>query len=330
MAQNVTVAGASYPDVPSVILPKTGGGSATFIDPSVTTATASDVASGKVFIAADGTQTTGTGASIVTSTYNSGNVTLNTSQVSAAWWGGLDPERLYQADYTCALSDTDYASKTPSTSAQSLKQPAAGYTSSASTTIVYDRWGSGYHSGSALNFAAYDYFVLNETMVNIAYTSDESTLGLVHSIQHACVYLQPIGQSFRFSSNSVVTPTSSTTGTTRCYSLGFYETIYRNASNNLAIGSTVSYGIFPSVQAPTFASTSALTSNYINFRSPTLSIRTNNTYMVAGAWTYVDAANTVMTNRQILYRVRKQDMLEQAFTRLQSMWEGKTIPTEVI
>ncbi len=32
MAQNITLLGASYPDVPAVQLPKTGGGTATFID----------------------------------------------------------------------------------------------------------------------------------------------------------------------------------------------------------------------------------------------------------------------------------------------------------
>lgn len=32
MAQNITLLGASYPDVPAVTLPKTGGGTATFID----------------------------------------------------------------------------------------------------------------------------------------------------------------------------------------------------------------------------------------------------------------------------------------------------------
>jgi hypothetical protein len=47
--------------VPAVQLPKTGGGIARFDDASVTTATASDVLSGKIFIAADGTITTGTG-----------------------------------------------------------------------------------------------------------------------------------------------------------------------------------------------------------------------------------------------------------------------------
>lgn len=32
MAQNITLLGASYPDVPAVQLPKTGGGTAIFID----------------------------------------------------------------------------------------------------------------------------------------------------------------------------------------------------------------------------------------------------------------------------------------------------------
>lgn len=60
MAKNITLLGASYSDVPAVNLPQTGGGTARFDDVSVTTATASDVAQGKVFVASDGTVTTGT------------------------------------------------------------------------------------------------------------------------------------------------------------------------------------------------------------------------------------------------------------------------------
>lgn len=60
MAQNISLWGASYSAVPSVLLPKTGGGTASFVDVTPTTAAASDVASGKIFYTANGTQTTGT------------------------------------------------------------------------------------------------------------------------------------------------------------------------------------------------------------------------------------------------------------------------------
>lgn len=77
MAQDITLLGAQYNDVPAVQLPKTGGGTARFDDASITTAVASDVTQGKVFLAADGTITTGTnsgggGAVVVTEEQLSG------------------------------------------------------------------------------------------------------------------------------------------------------------------------------------------------------------------------------------------------------------------
>ncbi len=60
MAQNVTIAGRQYSAVPAIVVPKTGGGTATFTDVTVTTRIAGDVRQGKYFFTASGVLTLGT------------------------------------------------------------------------------------------------------------------------------------------------------------------------------------------------------------------------------------------------------------------------------
>ena len=78
MAQNITLWGASYQAVPSVTLPKTGGGTASFTDVSDTTAAASDVASGKYFYTAAGVRTAGTNSG------GGGSASVDTKTVTAS------------------------------------------------------------------------------------------------------------------------------------------------------------------------------------------------------------------------------------------------------
>lgn len=63
MAQNITIAGASYSDVPFITVPKTGGGTASFIDTTIASgaAAASDILSGK-YAWANGVLLKGTGS----------------------------------------------------------------------------------------------------------------------------------------------------------------------------------------------------------------------------------------------------------------------------
>ena len=63
MAQNVVINGVTYSNVPKVQIPKSGSGTADFVDVSDTTAAAGDVLSGKYFYTSGGTKTQGSIAS---------------------------------------------------------------------------------------------------------------------------------------------------------------------------------------------------------------------------------------------------------------------------
>lgn len=112
MAKNITLLGASYPDVPAILLPQTGGGTARFDDASVTTAAASDVASGKVFLASDGTITAGTASGGGGSNWTllgSKELSANTTSTTQTNLGTIPIGTLPSGDYVLWVTVRDKA-----------------------------------------------------------------------------------------------------------------------------------------------------------------------------------------------------------------------------
>ena len=100
MASDIALRGAVYPSVPAVLLPKNGGGIVRFTDVSGTTAGDADVASGKVYFKADGSQSTGT----------------------ASGGGGSSWTKLAESENSVSYTSTSAAS------AFTIELGAAGYT----------------------------------------------------------------------------------------------------------------------------------------------------------------------------------------------------------
>lgn len=76
MAKNISLLGADYPDVPAVVLPKTGGGSATFTDTSDSTVKASDMKDGVIAYNSNGEKIVGLLDTDVVVTNFTGTVSL--------------------------------------------------------------------------------------------------------------------------------------------------------------------------------------------------------------------------------------------------------------
>ena len=149
MAQNITLQGAQYSDVPAVELPKTGGGTASFTDVSDTTAAASDVASGKYFYTSAGVKTAGTasgggGAGVVvtdTTDVHGGTireitaVDLSSDTVTAAsMLSGVTAHNSSGAAVTGSI--VTYTSSDLTASGDTVSVPAGYYATTASKAVA--------------------------------------------------------------------------------------------------------------------------------------------------------------------------------------------------
>lgn len=320
MAQNVTVAGASYQDVPSILLPKTGGGTASFTDVTDTTASASDVASGKYFYTAAGVKTQGTasggGGGVIQDqdgylvlddegggsvTVEALNVTQNGTYTAPAgtayspvtvnvsggggdpWsWMGKNPTKVATLEDTRTyFKDTSIASWTWATSATNVRNSQT-YTASTYDATDYD-----YVQVVKFN-AHFDY--ANWSAVNAV--KDFAFFG-AYSMHAYCRNYSAVQSS---------TPNGASSGLlASTYGLNYYS-----SNGSVSYASQSGYGVYMTgMTAPTLSSTSTISPS-VTWGCAAVQLRGNATYFSQDAFNNLDMDASYYDVVCEIWRVDKQ------------------------
>lgn len=208
MAQNITLLGASYTDVPAVVLPKTGGGNARFDDTTISAnaATAGDIANGKKAYV-NGSLITGTasgggglGALIQTTSLGS----LSTSSTSASNTGKTITlaSTTHFTDYDLLIVDISVNSQTNGRHTSTVSQVYLTGTSNVTTKNTYtvgsNKWNSKLSSSgtastrqstTAYGIYAYSASVSSKTMtIALYYRYNSNHTGTINGSYTARVY----------------------------------------------------------------------------------------------------------------------------------------------
>ena len=213
MAQNISLMGAVFSDVPAVLLPKSPSGTAKFTDVSDTTAGASDVASGKYFYNSDGTKTQGTasggGGGGLTLLKSASLGTLSTSSTSAADTGKSMTLTGFN-DYDVLLVDVSVDTVTNGRHTSTVSMVYCTGTSNVSTKNTYavgsNKWNSKLSSSGTGS-------------------TRQSTSAYGIYVNAASVSSSTMTLTFYYRYNSNNTGTINGTYTARVYGLKLYELI---------------------------------------------------------------------------------------------------------
>lgn len=240
MAQDVALWGVAYTDVPEVRVPKQGGGMAAFHDVSDTTASAADVAQGKLFHAADGTLTTGTASG------GGGDVKFGVLRPDAELYRQIAFDQMLVADMGISLPSYSTSTKTLKT-AESL----------VSITLPSE--------------TEHDWFVLQRALTIPEYSISTTGTGREEfALSTQCYELINVPSNL-FS--TVVDPTRKMGTAQKVFTnVGQFTRTLLFSSSGLSWYNYTSYGLVQALQDPTYSS------GTISFMSPAINIRGSSSY----------------------------------------------------
>ena len=186
------------------------------------------------------------------------------------------------------LSNTSFASWTPSTTATDIQASRNAGTF------------------TATNAANYDYYILWESVIKFEYSS--GTVDKAKPLYLSAIHIQGIIRR-PSSYPNIQAQSYNNTINASVFTAGNFLRYYGSTQGTLSYTWSTSYGMYGTITAATVSSTTA-TSPTITCNSPKITARCSTTYMSTSNAALIDQTNTVIKQKCKVYRVEKSSFLQ--------------------